>query len=125
MNNEQNPKQYGYILAAIDIGSNAIRLLLSRVFESKNIVLFHKEELIRMAIRLGEDVFLTGKISEEKKWRLVSAMKAYYHTMQVYNVHNYKAVATSAMRDAQNREEIVELIEKETKISLIKIREEM
>lgn len=118
MSNEQNTKQYGQVLAAIDIGSNAIRLLLSRVFETKNLVLFHKEELIRMAIRLGEDVFLSGKISEEKKQRLIYAMKAYYHTMQVYNVHYYKAVATSAMRDAQNGREVADLIEKETKIKI-------
>lgn len=116
MNN--NEKQFGTVLAAIDIGSNAIRLLLSRVFEDKNLILFHKEELIRMAIRLGEDVFLQGKISDEKIQRLVFAMKAYYNIMQVYKVNAYKAVATSAMRDASNRKEVIQLLEKETPIKI-------
>lgn len=111
-------KQYGTILAAIDIGSNAIRLLLSRVFEDKNIILFHKEELIRMAIRLGEDVFLQGKISEEKIQRLIYAMKAYHNIMKVYNVKAYKAVATSAMRDASNGKEVIKILEQETQIKI-------
>ena len=111
-------KQYGTVLAAIDIGSNAIRLLLSRVFEDKNIVLFHKEELIRMAIRLGEDVFLQGKISDEKIQRLIYAMRSYYNIMQVYNVKAYKAVATSAMRDASNGKDVIKILEQETQIKI-------
>ena len=111
-------KQYGTVLAAIDIGSNAIRLLLSRVFEDKNNVLFHKEELIRMAIRLGEDVFLQGKISDEKIQRLIYAMRAYYNIMQVYNVKAYKAVATSAMRDASNGKDVIKILEQETQIKI-------
>lgn len=118
MNNSDNEKKFGKVLAAIDIGSNAIRLLLSRVFEDKNLILFHKEELIRMAIRLGEDVFLHGKISDEKIQRLIHAMKAYDHIMKVYNVSAYKAVATSAMRDATNGKEVIELLEKETNIKI-------
>ncbi|GIV26802.1 MAG: exopolyphosphatase [Bacteroidia bacterium] len=118
MNHSNNEKQYGTLLAAIDIGSNAIRLLLSRVFEDKNLLLFHKEELIRMSIRLGEDVFLQGKISDEKIQRLIHAMKAYHHIMNVYQVKAYKAVATSAMRDAQNGKEVIQLLEKETGIKI-------
>ncbi|HPQ08562.1 MAG TPA: exopolyphosphatase [Bacteroidia bacterium] len=111
-------KQLGILLAAIDIGSNAIRLLISRVFENKNVILFHKEELIRVAIRLGEDVFLQGKISDEKKQRLTNAMSAFHHLMQAYNINFYKAVATSAMRDASNGKEVIEEIEKATSINI-------
>lgn len=118
MNNSNNAKNLGILLAAIDIGSNAIRLLLSRVFEDKNLLLFHKEELIRMAIRLGEDVFLQGKISDEKIQRLIHAMKAYNHILQVYQVKAYKAVATSAMRDAQNGNEVIQILERETNIKI-------
>lgn len=118
MSTSTNTHQVGKLLAAIDIGSNAIRLLLSRVFEDKNLIVFHKEELIRMSIRLGEDVFLHGKISDEKIERLIHAMKAYHHIMQVYNITAYKAVATSAMRDASNGKEVVEQIEKETSVKI-------
>lgn len=118
MNETSTQKQLGILLAAIDIGSNAIRLLLSRVFEDKNLILFHKEELIRMSIRLGEDVFLKGKISEQKIERLKHAMKAYYHIMQVHNVYAYKAVATSAMRDASNGKDVIDILEKDTQIKI-------
>lgn len=110
--------QYGTLLAAIDIGSNAIRLLLSRVVENKNLLLFHKEELIRIAIRLGEDVFLQGKISDEKIQKLIYAMNAYHNIIRIYNVTAYKAVATSAMRDATNGKEVIQLLEKETGIKI-------
>ncbi|GAB4449241.1 MAG: rod shape-determining protein [Bacteroidia bacterium] len=110
--------QYGTLLAAIDIGSNAIRLLLSRVVENKSLLLFHKEELIRIAIRLGEDVFLQGKISDEKIQKLIYAMNAYHNIIRIYNVTAYKAVATSAMRDATNGKEVIQLLEKETGIKI-------
>lgn len=113
-----NQHQYGTLLAAIDIGSNAIRLLLSRIVENKNILLFHKEELIRIAIRLGEDVFLQGKISDEKIQKLIYAMNAYHNIIRIYNVTAYKAVATSAMRDATNGKEVIQLLEKETGIKI-------
>ncbi len=118
MSNTHIERQHGILLAAIDIGSNAIRLLLSRVFEDKNFILFHKEELIRIAIRLGEDVFLTGKISEQKTQGLIQAMSAYFNIIQVHNVATYKAVATSAMRDAANGKEVIQLIEKETNVRI-------
>jgi exopolyphosphatase/guanosine-5'-triphosphate,3'-diphosphate pyrophosphatase len=118
MNTSSDEKQLGILLAAIDIGSNAIRLLLSRVFENKNLILFHKEELVRISIRLGEDVFLKGKISDEKTQRLIYAMRAYSNIMQVYNVVKYKAVATSAVRDAANGKEVIQTIEKETGIKI-------
>ena len=90
------------VFAAIDIGSNAIRLLFSRVFIVDGKPHFSKEELIRMPIRLGEDVFLEGKISDSKADRLITALKGYSELIKAYGVEDYKAVATSAMRDASN-----------------------
>lgn len=113
-----NGKNFGTLLAAIDIGSNAIRLLLTRIFEDKNLILFHKEELTRIAIRLGEDVFLEGKISDEKIQRLIHAMKAYNNIMNACQVKAYKAVATSAMRDALNGKDVIQILEKESNIKI-------
>jgi exopolyphosphatase/guanosine-5'-triphosphate,3'-diphosphate pyrophosphatase len=95
------------VFAAIDIGSNAIRLLFSRVFVVDGKPHFTKEELIRMPIRLGEDVFLHGKISDAKADRLVTALKGYSELIKAYGVEDYKAVATSAMRDASNGQQII------------------
>jgi exopolyphosphatase / guanosine-5'-triphosphate,3'-diphosphate pyrophosphatase len=95
------------VFAAIDIGSNAIRLLFSRVFVVDGKPHFTKEELIRMPIRLGEDVFLHGKISDAKADRLVTALKGYSELIKAYGVEDYKAVATSAMRDASNGLQII------------------
>lgn len=96
------------VFAAIDIGSNAIRLLFSRVFIVDNKPQFAKEELIRMPIRLGEDVFQDGKISGQKADRLITALRGYSELIKAYGVVGYKAVATSAMRDASNGAEIIE-----------------
>jgi exopolyphosphatase/guanosine-5'-triphosphate,3'-diphosphate pyrophosphatase len=97
--------------AAIDIGSNGVRLLIANVivFKKKE-TLFKKSSLIRVPIRLGEDVFMQGEISENNKYRMTDAMKAYQLLMKVYGVEKYKACATSAMREAQNSAEIVDYI---------------
>src|SRR6218665_150145 len=95
------------VFAAIDIGSNAIRLLFSRVFVVDGKPHFTKEELIRMPIRLGEDVFLHGKISDAKADRLITALRGYSELIKAYGVEDYKAVATSAMRDASNGMQII------------------
>lgn len=95
------------IFAAIDIGSNAIRLLFCRVYEVDGKPHFSKEELIRMPIRLGDDVFLHGKISDEKANRLIISLRGFKELIKAYNVVDYRAVATSAMRDAQNGNEII------------------
>lgn len=95
------------IFAAIDVGSNAIRLLFSRVFVLDDKPVFTKEELIRMPIRLGEDVFLHGKISDEKADRLIMALRGYRELIKAYGVESYRAVATSAMRDAVNGAHII------------------
>lgn len=106
------------IFAAIDIGSNAMRLLFCRVFVVDGKAHFSKDELIRMPIRLGEDVFLNGKISDEKSIRLINALKGFHHLILSYGVVSYRAVATSAMRDASNGQELLQRIKNETNINL-------
>jgi exopolyphosphatase/guanosine-5'-triphosphate,3'-diphosphate pyrophosphatase len=99
--------------AAIDIGSNAVRLLLCNVIESGTKADFKKTELIRVPIRLGEDSFIKGRISSRKEEKLVTAMKAFRHLIDVYDSVDYRACATSAMRDADNRWDIINRIRKE------------
>lgn len=106
------------VFAAIDIGSNAMRLLFCRVYKVDGKPHFSKEELIRMPIRLGEDVFLYGKISEEKANRLVTALKGFSELIKAYGVLAHRAVATSAMRDASNGSEIIEKVKKETGLNV-------
>jgi exopolyphosphatase / guanosine-5'-triphosphate,3'-diphosphate pyrophosphatase len=102
------------VFAAIDIGSNAMRLLFSRVYNVDGKPHFTKEELIRMPIRLGEDVFLQGKITDPKADRLITALRGYGELIKAYGVDAYRAVATSAMRDASNGAEIIERVKEET-----------
>lgn len=104
--------------AAIDIGSNAVRLLFCNVYEEKGKTSYKKSELIRVPIRLGEDSFLHGKISQEKADKLVTAMKAFKHLIDVHEVIDYRACATSAMRDARNHQEIVARVKKEAGIHI-------
>ncbi|HET6226409.1 MAG TPA: exopolyphosphatase [Bacteroidia bacterium] len=104
--------------AAIDIGSNAVRLLFCNVFDDNGNITLKKAELIRVPIRLGEDSFITGKISKEKIEKLVDAMKAFKNLIKVNEVIDYRACATSAMRDASNGKEVIELIRKETGIKI-------
>ncbi len=102
------------IFAAVDIGSNAMRLLFCRAYEVNGKPHFSKEELIRLPIRLGEDVFLDGKISDKKAEKLITAMRGFKELIKVYEVDGYRAVATSAMRDASNSGEIIARIKKES-----------
>ena len=89
--------------AAIDIGSNAVRLLIKRVNEEGSPEgLMSKVQLIRIPLRLGEDAFTSGEISTEKTEKLIRLMKAYRQLMKIYEVTDYRACATSAMRDARN-----------------------
>lgn len=106
------------IFAAIDIGSNAMRLLFCRVYEVAGKPHFSKEELIRMPIRLGEDVFTKGKISEQKEERLITSLRGFHELIKAYDVTAFRAVATSAMRDASNGEEIIARAKKESGISV-------
>ena len=82
--------------AAIDIGSNAVRLLIKSIDTESDIPLFNKEQLLRVPLRLGEDTFSIGEISEEKGKKLQRLMKAYRQLMKVYDVAEYRACATSA-----------------------------
>lgn len=106
-------------LAAIDIGTNACRLLITEVAQVENEKpVFSKLNLIRVPLRLGFDVFETGVISKEKTEMILQTMKAYAHLMNAYKVEKSIAVATSAMRDAKNREEVVRNIYLETGIEI-------
>jgi len=106
-------------LAAIDIGSNAARLLISEVITDGNgIASFIKENLVRVPLRLGFDVFANGEISQYRKDMIVQTMKAYKHLLNVYEVTHLKACATSAMRDAKNSEEIITEVRDKTGIDI-------
>jgi exopolyphosphatase/guanosine-5'-triphosphate,3'-diphosphate pyrophosphatase len=88
--------------ASIDVGSNAVRLLFTNVFETPNGPVFRKLSLVRVPIRLGEDAFIHGKIGEEKSDQLIKTMRSFRHLMNVHQVIDYRAYATSAMREASN-----------------------
>src|SRR5688572_24758229 len=106
-------------LAAIDIGSNAARLLISDVILSNNKrPQFQKVNLVRVPLRLGFDVFEKKKISSEKEDMILNTIKAYKLLMDAYGVQYSKAAATSAMRDASNSTEIIERVRKETGITI-------
>lgn len=102
--------------AAIDIGSNAVRLLIKCVNEENASELMSKIQLIRIPLRLGEDAFTTGVISADKEEKLIRLMKSYKQLMKIYEVTDYRACATSAMRDARNGKDITNKIEKKTGI---------
>ena len=107
-------------LAAIDIGSNAIRLLITNVIEddSLEVPIFKKSALVRVPIRLGSDTFLKGEISKNNTERMLKAMQAFKLLMEIHNVEDYKACATSAMREASNCKGVVEEIAKKTGIQI-------
>ena len=109
----------GINYAAIDIGSNAVRLLIKHVEEDINgVPHFFKVLLLRVPLRLGFDVFAMGKISEKKEKDMIRLMKSYRHLMKIYDVDNYRACATSAMRDAENGMHIIKRIRKKTDIPI-------
>jgi exopolyphosphatase/guanosine-5'-triphosphate,3'-diphosphate pyrophosphatase len=98
--------------AAIDIGSNAVRLLLASVFEHNGIPTFKKMSLTRMPIRLGADTFSLKRISKERTDELVKAMIGFRHLIDAYQPIVFKACATSAMREAKNRAQVCKCIQK-------------
>ncbi|WP_111307191.1 Ppx/GppA phosphatase family protein [Confluentibacter sediminis] len=105
--------------AAIDIGSNAVRLLISNIIEQEGIpTQFKKNSLVRVPIRLGTDVFLSNKISVENTERLIDTMKAFRLLMKSHKVVKYKACATSAMRESLNGREVVDLVLKKSGIQI-------
>lgn len=110
-----NIKKY----AAIDIGSNAMRLLITNIVEMDGKeAQFNKNSLVRVPIRLGQDAFTVGEISPENIERMCDAMKAFNLLMKVHKVQSYKAFATSAMREAYNAKEVVALIKKKADIKI-------
>ena len=105
--------------AAIDIGSNAVRLLISNIIEQDGKpTQFKKNSLVRVPIRLGTDVFLSNKISVENTERIVDTMKAFKLLMKSHRVVKYKACATSAMRESSNGKDVVDLVKKKSGISI-------
>lgn len=106
-------------LAAIDIGSNAARLLITEVLtDEKNNPVFNKLNLIRVPLRLGFEVFENGFISKQKIGMFLQTMKAFKHLINAYDVKHVKACATSAMRDAKNAQDIIRKVKLETDIAI-------
>lgn len=107
------------ILSAIDIGSNAARLLITEVTEAADgSTVFSKLNLVRVPLRLGFDVFEYGEISKPKIGMLLQTMKAYRHLLNAYEVKHLLACATSAMRDARNAADIIRKVKLETDIEI-------
>ena len=110
-----NIEKYG----AVDIGSNAIRLLIATVVEQQGKdTIFKKTSLVRVPIRLGADVFLTGKISEGNASRMIDAMNAFQLLMKTHNITRFKACATSAMREASNGQEIANRVKEASGLTI-------
>ena len=106
-------------LAAIDIGSNAIRILISNVVQVEGEhAVFMKSEMIRVPIRLGEDSFTVGEISPKNIKRVVKAMKAFKLIMKINGVKNYMACATSALRESNNADELIAKVKKKAGIKI-------
>ncbi|MDE3236360.1 MAG: exopolyphosphatase [Bacteroidota bacterium] len=106
-------------LAAIDIGSNAARLLITEVIETKEgKPQFNKLNLIRVPLRLGFDVFEMQEISKQKVGMIMQTMKAYAHLLKAYDIQHVKACATSAMRDARNSADIIRKVKLETGLEI-------
>ena len=105
--------------AAIDIGSNAMRLLVVNIVEQEGKeTQFNKSSLVRVPIRLGQDAFTVGEISPENIDRMCDAMKAFNLLMKVHKVQDYRAYATSAMREAYNGKEVVDVIQEKANIKI-------
>ncbi|MDO4497868.1 MAG: Ppx/GppA family phosphatase [Bacteroidales bacterium] len=106
-------------LAAIDIGSNAARLLIKSVTrQDDGTLLFQKQQFVRVPLRLGMDVFHDGKISDERAEQFIRMIKAFRQLMIIYKVVAYRACATSALRDAENGEKIIKHIQKEVGVKI-------
>ncbi len=105
-------------LAAIDIGSNAVRQLFMNAYETEDGTKFVKDTIYRVPLRLGEDAFLKGKISDERIDELIKTMKAFKNLMDVHHTEKYMACATSAMREAKNGKKVIEKIYDKTGIKI-------
>lgn len=94
-------------LASIDIGSNAVRLLLVNVFEDGSKSIFKKDSLVRVPVRLGQDTFTIGEVSLTRAENLIKTILSFKYLMEVNDVHGYKACATAAIREARNGKELM------------------
>lgn len=107
------------VIAAIDIGSNAARLLINEVRKNPNgKPEFTKLNLLRIPLRLGMDVFTQGEIGAERSKMVVDSMKIFSDLMKIYKVEHYRACATSAMRDAKNGKEIIEQVKEASGLTI-------
>ena len=104
--------------AAIDIGSNAIRILIANIIETEDDVVFQKNSLIRSPVRLGEDSFTFGEISTKSLKLFVKTMKAFKLLMKIHGVSHYKAYATSALREANNSSYVIKTVKKKAGIKV-------
>jgi exopolyphosphatase/guanosine-5'-triphosphate,3'-diphosphate pyrophosphatase len=105
--------------AAIDIGSNAVRLLIADITQNgERINSFKKNTLVRVPLRLGDDAFLDQKLSDKKIDDLVKTMVAFRNLMDVYHVSDYLACATSAMREAKNGKQVIEKVKELANIDI-------
>lgn len=106
------------LYAAIDIGSNAVRLLFANVFEKQGVTRIEKASLIRIPLQLGKDVFKTHRINSSRAKNLINTMKAFKLLIDVYKPVDYIACATAAMREAENQNEILHKIKVETGLNI-------
>ena len=104
--------------ATIDVGSNAIRLLISNIYFHNSELFSTKNSLVRVPIRLGQDAFKNGKISKKNISRLLDSMKSFKLLMKVHNVDKYLAYATSALRNSSNAKKIIDLIKENSNIKI-------
>lgn len=105
-------------LAAIDIGSNAVRLQITKVLEYDKIITFKKLEYVRFPLRLGHDVFTEGKISTYNTERFIKLMTSYKHLIDLYEVDAFYGCATSAMRESENGGQIIDRTKKELDLDI-------
>ena len=105
-------------IAAIDIGSNAVRMLICYVFPSEDEYVFQKNSYLRLPIRLGEDSFKNGIISNEKISLLTNAILSFKYIMKVHGVNDYKIYATSALRESRNSREVISIVKKNTDLNI-------
>ncbi|MDP3954801.1 MAG: exopolyphosphatase, partial [bacterium] len=106
------------LFAAIDIGSNAVRLLFANVFEIEGFTRIEKASLIRIPLQLGKDVFKTHSISNSREKNFINTMKAFKLLIDVYKPVDYIACATAAMREAENKDDILRKLKAETGINV-------
>lgn len=104
--------------AAIDIGSNAVRLLIAEIINNDGVISFKKNSLIRVPLRLGDNAFIDKEISDKKSTDLLKTMQAFKNLMDVFKVEDYMACATSAMREASNGEDLAKRVRETIDLNL-------